>query len=79
MNDSHGHAVRKEGREVGDIGEGEVPAGIPYGTDSSIVIEQPLVQIRRSAATLIDGQLSSAHISILLEDIETSHLSRCPL
>jgi hypothetical protein len=56
LSDSHGHAVRKEGREVGDIGEGEVPTGVPCGTDSSIVIEQPLIQIRRSAATLTDGQ-----------------------
>jgi hypothetical protein len=56
MNDSHGHAIRKEGREVGDISEGEVPAGVPYGTDSSIVIEQPLVQIQPSAATSMDGQ-----------------------
>jgi hypothetical protein len=46
LSDGHGHAVREEGREVGDIGEGEVPTGVPCGTDSSIVIEQPLIQTR---------------------------------
>ena len=56
LSDSHGHAVRKEGREVGDIGEGEVPASVPCGTDSSIVIKQPLIQTRQSAAASTDGR-----------------------
>jgi hypothetical protein len=55
LSDSHGHAVRKERREVGDIGKGEVPTGVPCGTNAGIVVEQPLIQIRRSAATLTDG------------------------
>jgi len=59
LTDSHGDAVREERREVGDIGEGEVSAGAPDGTDSGIVIEQP--------------------VSVVLEDVETSHLGRCPL
>ena len=46
LTDSHGYAIRKEDREVGDVGEGEVSAGSPGGTNSSIVIEQPLIQIR---------------------------------
>jgi hypothetical protein len=48
--DSHGHPVGKERREVGDIGDGEASAGIFRGTNSGIEIEQPLTQIRRSAA-----------------------------
>jgi len=57
--DSHSHTVRKESREVGDIGDGEVSASVADGTNSSIIIEQP--------------------ISVVCEDVETSHLSRCPL
>ena len=56
LSDSHGHAVRKERREVGDIGKGEVSTGVPCGTNAGIVVEQPLIQIRRSAATLTDGR-----------------------
>ena len=77
--DSHGDAVCKERREVGDIGESEVSPGAPDGTDSSIVIKQELIQIRRSAAGSSDGSRSGTHISVILEDVETSHLSRCPL
>ena len=46
--DSHSYAVCKERREVGDVGEGEVSATTPDGPDSSIVIKQKLIQIRRS-------------------------------
>ena len=56
LSDSHGHAIRKERREVGDIGKGEVPTRVPCRTNTDIVVEQPLIQIRRSAATLMDGQ-----------------------
>jgi hypothetical protein len=56
LSDSHGHAIRKERREVGDIGKGEVPTSVPCGTNTGIVVEQPLIQIRWSAATLMDGQ-----------------------
>ena len=39
LTDSQGHPVREECREVGDVGDGEVPATIPGGPNSSIVIE----------------------------------------
>ena len=77
--DSHGHAIRKKRGEVDDIGKSEVSPSAPDGTDSSIVIKQPLIQIRRSAAGSSDGSRSGTHISVILEDVETSHLSRCPL
>jgi len=59
LTDSHGHAIREERREVGDIGEGEVSAGTPNGTNSGIVVEQP--------------------VFVVLEDIKTGYLGRCPL
>jgi len=57
--DCQGHPVGEERREVRDVGDGEVPAGVPCGPNSSIVIKQPIV--------------------VVLEDIEASDLSRCPL
>jgi len=72
---SHSHAVREERREVGDVGEGEVSAGTPDGSHSSIVIKQPLMEIRRSIARSGCGSLLDTHISVILEDVETSHLS----
>jgi len=59
LSDSHGYAIRKERREVGDVGEREVSPGAPAGTDSSIEIKE--------------------EIFVVLEDVETSDLSRCPL
>lgn len=56
LSDSQGDAVREERREVCDIGDGEASAGALGGTDSSIIIEQP--------------------VSVIAEDVETSHLSR---
>jgi hypothetical protein len=56
LSDCHGHAVRKERGEIGDVGKGEVPTGIPCGTNTGIVVEQPLIRVRWSAATLMDGQ-----------------------
>ena len=55
LTDSHGHTVRKEGREIGDIGESQVSASSPTGTDSCVVIEEPLMQTRRSAVRLKCG------------------------
>jgi len=79
LSDSHGYAIRKERREVGDVGECEVSPGVPAGTDSSIEIKEELIQTRRSAARSSDGSRSGTHIFVILEDVETSHLSRCPL
>ena len=50
LTDSHGHAVREEGREIGDTGDSQVSASTPDGTDSCVEIEKPLIQTRRSAA-----------------------------
>ena len=47
LSDSHGYAIRKERREVGDVGEREVSPGAPAGTDSSIEIKEELIQTRR--------------------------------
>jgi len=49
LTDSHRHAVREEGREIGDIGDSQVSASTPDGTNSCVIIEEPLVQTRRSA------------------------------
>ena len=50
LTDSHGHAVREKGRKIGDIGESQISASSPASTDSCVVIEEPLMQTRRSAA-----------------------------
>jgi len=47
LTDSHGYAVREEGREIGDIGDGQVSSSTPDGTDSCVEIEKPLIQTRR--------------------------------
>jgi hypothetical protein len=79
LTDSQGHAVREKGREIRDVGDGEVPTGIPGGSNSSIIIEQPLIQVRRSAARSRDGSRSNTHIFVVLENVEASDLGRCPL
>jgi len=74
LTDSHSYAVREERREVGNVGKGEVSAGTPDGPDSSIVIKQPLMEIRQSTARSRRGLWLDTHIFVILEDVETSHL-----
>lgn len=61
LTDSQGHAVRKEGGEVGDVGDGEVSAGIPGGSNPSIVIEQPVSVVLEDVET---GNLSGSLLQI---------------
>ena len=49
LTDSHGHAIRKKRGEVGNIGDSESSACIRRGTNSGIIIEQPLIQAQESA------------------------------
>ena len=50
LTDSHCHAVREEGREIGDTGDSQVSASTPDGTDSFVEVEKPLTQIQQSVA-----------------------------
>ena len=55
LTDSQGHPIREERGEICNVGDGEVPSGIPGGPNTGIVVEQPLIQIRRSATRSRDG------------------------
>ena len=78
MDDDHSNAIRNERREISDIGKSQIPTSIHGGIDSCVEIEDKLMQTRRSTARSKRRRRSGAHVSVIVEDVKTSHLSRGP-